>query len=38
MAVAYTKKRKLMTRRGLVGLHLHIRWCEHADCACFHRP
>ena len=38
MPVAYTKKRKLMTRRGLVGLHLRIRWCEHAGCVCFHRP
>ena len=38
MSVAYTKKRKLMTRRGLVRLHLSIRRCDHAGCACFHHP
>ena len=38
MPVAYTKKRKLMTRHGLVRLHLHIRRCEHAECAAFHHP
>ena len=38
MSVAYTKKRKLMTRNGLVRLHLSIRRCEHVDCACFHHP
>lgn len=38
MPVAYTKKRKLMTRHGLVRLHLHIRRCEYAECASFHHP
>lgn len=38
MSVAYTKKRKLMTRRGLVRLHLSIRRCDHADCVFYHRP
>ena len=38
MSVAYTKKRKLMTRHGLVRLHLSIRRCEQAGCACFHHP
>jgi hypothetical protein len=38
MSVAYTKKRKLMTRRGLVRLHLSIRRCEHASCAFYHHP
>lgn len=38
MSVAYTKKRKLMTRRGLVRLHLSIRRCDQADCTCFHHP
>lgn len=38
MSVAYTKKRKLMTRGGLVRLHLSIRRCEQAGCPCFHHP
>lgn len=38
MPVAYTKTRKLMTCRGLIGLHLHIRRCENLRCDRFHRP
>jgi hypothetical protein len=36
MMLAYTKRRKVMTRHGLVGLHLHIHWCDHAGCERFH--
>lgn len=36
MKLAYTKRRKVMTRHGLVGLHLHIHWCDHAGCERFH--
>ena len=36
--MAYTKRRKLMTRQGLVGLYLHIRRCEHPGCERFHLP
>lgn len=35
MPMAYTKRRKVMTRQGLVGLYLHIRRCEHAGCERF---
>lgn len=38
MSVAYTKKRNLMTRHGLVRLRLSIRRCEHAKCALYHYP
>lgn len=38
MSVAYTKKRKLMTRHGLVLLRLSIRRCEHASCTFYHHP
>lgn len=36
--MAYTKRRKLMTMQGLVGLYLHIRRCEHPGCDRFHFP
>jgi hypothetical protein len=35
MPMAYTKKRKVMTRQGLVGLYLHIRRCDHVGCERF---
>ena len=38
MPVAYTKTRQLMTRHGLVRLHLPIRRCEQAHCSRFHHP
>lgn len=38
MPVAYTKMRKLMTRKGLVRLHLSIRRCESPGCSRFHHP
>uniref|UniRef100_A0ABX1PUU4 Transposase n=1 Tax=Aromatoleum anaerobium TaxID=182180 RepID=A0ABX1PUU4_9RHOO len=38
MPVAYTKTRQLMTRRGLVRLHLHIRRCVQMRCSRFHHP
>lgn len=38
MMMAYTKRRKVMTRHGLVGLYLHIHWCDRAGCERFHLP
>lgn len=38
MPMGYTKRRKVMTRHGLVGLYLHIRRCDHAGCERFHLP
>jgi hypothetical protein len=38
MKMAYTKRRKVMMRHGLVGLQLHIHWSDHAGCERFHLP
>jgi hypothetical protein len=38
MWVAYTKRRKLMTLFGLLGLHLPVRRCRTPSCPRFHLP
>ena len=38
MWVAYTKRRKLMTLTGLIGLHLPVRRCRNPACARYHQP